>query len=143
MPSSTETALAALHTVLQGIVGPQVKRNEEVDDEVLAGGLLNLGDGSPGEPETTLSPLTYHYEHVAELEVVVMGQPDAIDAAWDALLQGVSTAINADTTLGGAVERTIIGRPEEPEIDRDRGTKPAKSGIVPITLFYSTNDPLN
>ena len=143
MPSTTETALAALHTVLSGIVGPDAKRNEEADIAVPAGGLLNLGDGMPGEPETTLSPLTYHFEHVAELEVVVMGQPDAIDAAWDALLQSVSTAINADTSLGGAVERTILGRPEEPEIDRDRGTEPTKSGIVPITLFYSTNDPLN
>ena len=143
MPSSTETALAALYAVLAGIVGPDAKRNEEADVAVPAGGLLNLGDGSPGEPEVTLSPLTYHYEHVAELEVMVSGQPEAIDAAWDALLQSVSTAINADTSLGGAVERTILGRPEEPEIDRERGTEPLKTGTVPITLFYSTNDPLN
>ena len=56
-------------------------------------------DGDPGEPEVTLSPLRYHYQHRAEIEAVVQGTD--LDAAFDTLTASIGAAIAADRTLGG------------------------------------------
>ena len=52
-------------------------------ERVPSAGLLILRDGEPGEPEVTLSPLRYHYQHRAEIEAVVQGATR--DAAFDTL----------------------------------------------------------
>lgn len=52
-----------------------------------------------GEPEVTLSPLRYHYQHRAEIEAV--GQGASRDAAFDDLIAAIGTAVEADRTLGG------------------------------------------
>ena len=66
-----ETILAALHTLLQTLPATAL-RGEVLPERVPAEGLLILRDGEP-EPEVTLSPLAYHYEHRAEIEAVVQG----------------------------------------------------------------------
>ncbi len=70
MPSIRETILAALHARLQTIAAP-VLRGDVLPERIPPSGLIILRDGKPGEPEVTLSPLTYFYEHRAELEVVI------------------------------------------------------------------------
>jgi transposase len=65
---------------------------------VPAEGLLILRDGEPGEPEVTLSPLAYHYQHPAEIEAVVQGA-DRV-AAFDTLIASIGAALAADRTLG-------------------------------------------
>ncbi|SLN77664.1 hypothetical protein ROA7023_04468 [Roseisalinus antarcticus] len=64
-----------------------------------AEGLLILRDGEPGEPEVTLSPLRYRYQHRAEIEAVVQGADR--DVAFDTLTGSIGTALAADRTLGG------------------------------------------
>jgi len=64
---------------------------------VPADGLLILRDGEPGEPEVTLSPLAYHYQHRVEIEAVVQGADR--DAAFDALNAGIGASLTADRTL--------------------------------------------
>lgn len=54
------------------------------------------------EPEVTLSPLRYHYQHRAEIEAVVQGATR--DAAFDTLCAHVGAVIAADRTLGGLWE---------------------------------------
>lgn len=63
-------------------------------------GLIILRDGQPGEPEVTLSPLRYHYQHRAELEVVVQAAPGRA-SALDILIAAIGTALETDRTLGG------------------------------------------
>ena len=70
MPSTRETILSALHSLLQTQPAP-VLRGEVLPERVPAAGLLILRDGDPGEPAVTLSPLRYHYQHRAEIEAVV------------------------------------------------------------------------
>ncbi len=68
-------------------------------ERVPADGLLILRDGEPGEPEMTLSPLRYHYQHRAEIEAVVQGADR--DAAFDALnglLRLIARSIIGDKT---------------------------------------------
>ena len=105
--------------------------------------LLILRDGDPGEPEVIMSPVTYSYEHVAELEVLVQALDATRDAQWDTLLGQVSAAISTDKTLGGAVDITVVGRPVEAGVEPHEGAMGIKGGIVPITLYYATTDPLN
>lgn len=66
MPTARETILAALHVRLSALP-PTALRGEVLPERVPAEGLLILRDGDPGEPEVTLSPLRYHYQHRAEI----------------------------------------------------------------------------
>ena len=72
MPTPRETILAALHARLSTLPAFAL-RGEVLPERVPADGLLILRDGVPGEPEVTLSPLAYHYQHRAEIEAVVQG----------------------------------------------------------------------
>ena len=143
MASKTETALAGLFTVLETITGPTVARNVDVPLKVAAGGNLILRDGDPGEPEVVLSPTLYTYQHAAELEVIVQAQGTTRDSEFDTLLVLVSTAINADKTLGGVVDHTEVERPSDPDAEGIPGAEGIKSGVVSIILYYETSDPLN
>lgn len=98
MPTLRETILAALHSRLSALAA-NVLRGEVLPERVPAGGLLILRDGEPGEPEVTLSPLTYHYQHRAEIEAVVQGTDR--DGAFDMLCASIGTVLAADRTLGG------------------------------------------
>ncbi len=98
MPTPRETILAALHARLSALSATAL-RGEVLPERVPAEGLLILRDGEPGEPEVTLSPLRYHYQHRAEVEAVVQGADR--DAAFDTLTASIGTALAADRTLGG------------------------------------------
>ena len=67
MTTLRETILNALHARLSALSATNL-RGEVLPERMPAGGLLILRDGEPGEPEVTLSPLTYHYQHRAEIE---------------------------------------------------------------------------
>ncbi|HOB21799.1 MAG TPA: acyl-CoA transferase, partial [Bacillota bacterium] len=70
MPLITrETVLTALQALLQPLAA-LVLRDDVLPERIPTAGLIILRDGQPGEPEVTLSPLRYHYQHRAELEVV-------------------------------------------------------------------------
>ena len=84
MPTPRETILAALHARLSALPATAL-RGEVLPERVPAGGLLILRDGEPGEPEVTLSPLRYHYQHRAEIE--------------DALKAGTLPAVVATSSL--------------------------------------------
>ena len=79
MPTSRETILAALHARLSALPATAL-RGEVLPERVSADGLLILRDGEPGEPEVTLSPLAYHYQHRAETEAVVQGEALAFES---------------------------------------------------------------
>ena len=98
MTTKRETILQAVAWALQSST-LQLLRGEVLPERVPAAGLLILRDGEPGEPEVTLSPLRYHYQHRAEIEAVVQGVDR--DAAFDTLTASIGAAIAADRTLGG------------------------------------------
>ncbi len=98
MPTPRETILAALHARLLALPATAL-RGEVLPERVPTEGLLILRDGEPGEPEVTLSPLRYHYQHRVEIEAVVQGADR--DAAIDTLTPSIGSALAADRTLGG------------------------------------------
>lgn len=99
MPTTRETILAALHARLLPLAA-LVLRDEVLPERTPAAGLIILRDGQPGEPEVTLSPLRYHYQHRAELEVVVQAGTGRA-SAFDDLVVSIGVALEADRTLGG------------------------------------------
>ncbi|WP_372919618.1 hypothetical protein [Sandarakinorhabdus sp.] len=139
MPSTRETILAALHTRLQTLAAP-VLRGEVLPERIPASGLIILRDGKPGEPEVTLSPLTYFYEHRAELEVVIQAG-NGRDALFDALVGSIGTQLAADRTLGGLCDWVEAEAPEPVDLPVE-GAASLKAAIIPVVLHYMTVDPL-
>jgi len=142
MPTTRETILTVLHAALQTLPNATVLRGEVLPERVPPGGLVILRDGEPGEPEVTLSPLQYHYEHRAEVEVIVQGKTSANrDAAFDALIQAIGTALAADRTLGGSCDWVEAQAPAPTDLAQE-GAEGIKAAVVPVVLSYSTADPL-
>lgn len=138
MPTSRETILAVLHARLSALPATAL-RGEVLPERVLADGLLFLRDGEPGEPEVTLSPLAYHYQHRAEIEAVVQGSDR--DAALDTLVAGLGAALAADRTLGGLCDWVEAEAPRVVDLPVE-GAASLKAAVIPVMLHFSTADPL-
>ena len=138
MPTSRETILTALHARLSALPASAL-RGEVLPERVPAEGLVILRDGEPREPEVTLSPLTYHYQHRAEIEAVVQG--DDRDTAFDALCVSIGATIAADRTLGGLCDWVEAEAPRPVDLPVD-GAASLKAAIITVVLHYSADDPL-
>ena len=139
MPTTRESVLVALHARLQPLAALTM-RDEVLPERIPTTGLIILRDGQPGEPEVTLSPLRYHYQHRAELEVVVQA-PNGRATAFDTLIADIGTALEADRTLGGLCDWI---EPEAPaSIDLPiEGAAALKASVITVVLHYTTTGPL-
>ena len=142
--SQRENAIGALFVVLgQLSLGAMVKRNTALPERVADHAMAILRDGEMGEPEVSLSPLTYHWQHQVAIELLV-AEPDASarDARMDGLLMELAMLIEADRTLGGVIDYAEIGPPKFDELAPD-GTGGIKACLLPVVLHYSSSGPLN
>jgi hypothetical protein len=139
MPATRETVLAALHTRLLPLAA-LVLRDEVLPERVPAAGLIILRDGQPGEPEVTLSPLRYHYQHRAELEVVVQAGTGRA-SAFDGLITAIGAALEADRTLGGLCDWVEPEAPVSVDLPIE-GAAALKAAAITIVLHYTTTGPL-
>ena len=139
MASKREAILAALHARLQTLAAP-VLRGDVLPERIPAFGLIILRDGKPGEPEVTLSPLTYFYEHRAELEVVIQAGTGR-DALFDALAADIGTVLAADRALGGLCDWVEAEVPEPVDLPNE-GAGSLKAAVITVVLHYATQDPL-
>lgn len=139
--SARENALSALKNVLTAALpGADVKRNVDVLQSVGPGGLAVLRDGDLGEPEVSLSPALYAFEHRAELELYI-DRRDGAEAILDALLADIGAALAADPTLGGAVDHCEPTAPTLEPLSGDGGD-PLRVARLSILLIYVTASPL-
>jgi len=137
-----ETILQELLAALQIVPAATVLRGAILPERIPAGGLLILRDGDPGTPEVTLSPLQYHYEHRAEIEVIVQDKtPAARDATFDALLAELATVITADRTLGGLCDWIEAAAPKPVDLPVEGG-ETLEAAVIDITLIYTMSNPL-
>lgn len=142
--SQRENAIGALFAVLGELsLGTTVKRNAALPERIADHAMAILRDGEMGEPEVSLSPLTYHWQHQVAIELFV-ADPDAStrDARMDGLLTELATLIETDRTLAGVVEYAEIGQPKFDELAPE-GTSGIKAGLLPVVLHYSSAGPLN
>ena len=139
MLSPRETILAAPHARLSALPATAL-RGEALPERVPADGLLILRDGEPVEPEVTLSPLAYHYQHRAEIEAVVQGANR--DAAFDTLTASIGAALAADRTLGGLCDWAEAEAPRPVDLPVE-GAASLKAATIAVVLHYTTDDPLS
>lgn len=142
--SQRENAIGALFAVLgQLSLGTTVKRNAALPERIADHAMAILRDGEMGEPEVSLSPLTYHWQHQVAIELFV-ADPDAAarDSRMDGLLVELAALIEADRTLAGVVEYAEIGQPKFDELAPE-GTSGIKACLLPVVLHYSSAGPLN
>ena len=140
MPSKRETILGALHARLQTLATPVI-RGEVLPERIPATGLIILRDGKPGDPEVTLSPLTYFYEHRAELEVVIQAGSGR-DVLFDALTASIGAALATDRSLGGLCDWVEAEAPEPVDLPIE-GAAALKAAVIIVVLHYASPDPLS
>jgi hypothetical protein len=99
--------------------------------------------GDPGEPEQALGGFgSTYYQHAVEIEAYIEeGDAAARDATFDALLQEIGAALEADPTLGGFAFGLTYGRPA-PAIEAIAGAPAIKSATLTVTVDYQTDAPL-
>jgi len=141
MPSIREQILAALLARLETVPNATAKREAPLPETVPAGGLIILRDGDPGDPEVVLSPVTYLWEHQAEIEVILQRGQDDDSAALDTLLMAVGAALSTDRSLGGLAEWLDWGAPKTSGLAID-GAAALRGATVPVTIHYASPDPL-
>ena len=139
MPTTREIVLSALHARLQPLAA-LVLRDEVLPERIPTVGLIILRDGQPGEPEVTLSPLRYHYQHRAELEVVVQAGTGRA-SAFDTLIAAIGAALDADRTLGGICDWIEPEAPASVDLPIE-GAAALKAAVITVVLHYTTNGPL-
>jgi hypothetical protein len=144
MPSRSAAVLDALAVALGPFlpVGAKLLRNSTLPKRIPAAGIVILRDGDPGEPEVTLSPATYIYEHRADLEVVVdLATPALREAAFDSLKVAIGNAIAANRTLGGLCDYVLGEAPAPVDLPVD-GADGMKAAVIGVILTYGSPDPL-
>jgi hypothetical protein len=139
MPTTRETVLTALLARLQPLAALTL-RDELLPERIPAAGLIILRDGQPGEPEVTLSPLRYHYQHRAELEIVVQAGTDRA-GAFDDLITAIGTELEADRTLGGLWDWVEPEAPASVDLPVE-GAAALKAAVITVVLHYTTTGPL-
>ena len=139
MSTIRETILAALLTRLHPLAALTL-RDEVLPERIPAAGLIILRDGQPGDPEVTLSPLRYHYQHRAELEVVVQAGSGRA-SAFDDLIANIGAELEADRTLGGLCDWVEPDAPASIDLPIE-GAAALKAAVITVVLHYTTTGPL-
>jgi hypothetical protein len=142
LPSRREQVLAALAQQLQASLASTVRRNEALPERVPEAGLVILRDGDPGEPDVTLNPRTEFYSHRVEIEAYMPRDPaGGGEAALDALLGAIGSALRADPSLGGLAENLTPSAPETGALAIE-GAAPILTARLVVTVEYLVSDPL-
>jgi len=145
MPSKREQVLDRLFTKLKTLETATLKvyRNLDKPQVVPSSGIVVLRDGVAQDPEVLLSPLTYIYEQLATLEVMVQNpDPATRDTLLDTLLVALSGVITANRTLDGLAEWVEARSPEFQE-EPIEGAASIRAATVPVMVRSFTSDPLN
>jgi len=145
MPSKREQVLDRLTTKLKTLESATLKvyRNLDKPEQIPSGGMIVLRDGNAGEPEMLLSPLTYIYEQLVAVEVMVQNpDPAARDALLDVVLVALSGVITANRILDGLAEWVEARSPEFQE-EPIEGAASIRVATVQVMVRFFTTDPLN
>lgn len=145
MPSKREQVLDRLATKLKTLESTSLKvyRNLDKPQQIPSGGMIVLRDGVAGEPEVLLSPLTYIYEQLVTVEVMVQTpDPAARDALLDVLLVALSGVITTNRTLDGLAE-WMEARSPEFQGEPIEGAASIRAATVQVMVRFFTSDPLN
>ncbi|MFE1601631.1 hypothetical protein [Methylobacterium sp. ID0610] len=144
MPSTRERVIQAVADLLKAAL-PKADhfRNEVKPQTISTGGFVNVDDGDPGEPEVTLNPPIYIYEHQIPVDVAAnKTRTVSAEARLDTMLQAIGAAVAADRTLGGLCDYLMVSAATTEPLTAE-GAEVSRSALIGITAVYGTTDPLN
>ena len=144
MTSTREQVLSAFYSKLKTLETATIKVYRNLDKpQKIEGGLIIMRDGATDQPEVLLSPLTYIFEHLVPMEVMVQNPDSATrDSLLDALLVSIGGIISTSRTLDGIAEWVEAESPafiEEPI----EGAASVKLAQFSVMVRFFTSDPLN
>jgi hypothetical protein len=143
MASRREEVLEALLALIAtALPAAKVERNTAKPERIPVGGLVIVRDGDPGDPEATLSPLTYTYTHRIPIEIAVLpAAPLSREETLDQMLRALGEAVESNRTLGGLCD---FLEPEAPSTDdlEATGTVVGRWASAVILATYATPNPL-
>ncbi len=146
MPSVREQILSAFFTELKTLESSSIKLLRNPDKPIKApekGAVITLYDGESGEPEVLLSPLTYVYEHVARIELMVNSTyAEHQNTTLDDLLMIIENLILNNRTLGGLAEWVEARAPEFLQ-ESIEGTATFRAAMFSVMLRFYTTSPLH
>jgi hypothetical protein len=105
MPSKRETVLGAVKAlVVAALSGAEVKRNLAKPERIPPGGLVVIRDGEPGEPDVTLSPVSYLYTHRIPVEIAAFESAALTrEQVLDEMLAATAAYLFVHEGIGAAV----------------------------------------
>ena len=143
MTSKREQVLDAIVALITAAVPEaKVERNLAKPERVPPGGLVIIRDGDPGEPEATLSPLTYIFSHRIPIEVAVHQGIGPREQTLDAILGRIGIEIAVNRTLWGLCDFIEAEAPAAADVESS-GALPGRWADVVLIATYATPDPLN
>ena len=144
MASKREQVLSALYNDLLTLQSTTVSVYRNLDNpQKVDGGLIIMRDGATDQPDVLLSPLTYIYQHLVNVEVMVQNADvNQRSSQLDALLVSIGGVINANRSLGGLAEWVEAEAPAFVEQSIE-GASTVKMATLSIMVRFVTNDPLN
>lgn len=112
--------------------------DSSVPEIIPAGGLVIGKFGDPGDPEITLNPPTYSYQHRIPLEIAA---PEGVGGmTLDAMLPPIGAAIAANPFLGGLCEYLSVEQAGREDETGDDVT--INWADINVFAHYSTTNPL-
>lgn len=144
MPSKREQVIEAVAALVKEALPKATHyRNEVKQRTIPANGYVNVDDGDPGDPEVTLNPTTWIYEHELPVEVAANATRTVpAETRLDTMLQAIGAAVAADRTLGGLCDYLQVGAASTEPLTAE-GAAVSRLAVVAITAVYGTTDPLN
>lgn len=135
--------------VAAALPGADVKRNLANPERIPPGGLVVIRQifrqelGDPGEPDVTLSPVSYLYTHRIPVEIAAFESATLTrEQVLDEMLTAIGAAIIANRRLGGLVDWIEAEAPTSEDIETT-GSQAGRFADVVIVATYATADPLN
>jgi len=143
MASRREQVLDAVQALVKAALpNADVERNRDKAKSIGPGGTVIIRDGDMGEPEVTLSPLTYTYEHRIELEIGTYASASKTAAqVLDEMMSPLADLVMADRTLGGLCEWLEAEAPTTDSIET-LGAEAGRWADTGLRAIYSTPNPL-
>jgi len=144
MPSKREQVILAVAALLKGALPKATHyRNEEKQQAIPAGGYVNVEDGDPGEPEVSLNPTTWIYEHQIPVDVAANAtRTVSAESRLDTMLQAIGAAVAADRTLGGLCDYLMVSAAQTEGLTTE-GAPVSRYALITVVAVYGTTDPLN
>ena len=146
MPSIREQIIAAFFSELKTLESSRIKvlRNPDKLMKVSAdGAIIVLRDGESGDPEVLLSPLTYIYEQVATLEIMIdNAYAQSQQTSLDDLLMIIGNLIDNNRSMNGLAEWMEAQAPEFLQ-EAVEGAPAIRAAAVNVLMRFSTTSPLH